>query len=221
MTRIMGLLLAAVATQFILRGFGTRSSSSTLTVGGPQVALDCRLPTPVLNGGRLAAANFQHHPIMTSLAIQDFYPEDFAHCYGCGRLNAHGMQIKSRWDGDGPDVVTVYTPRPDQIGVPGFAYGGLIASLIDCHAMGTAAAAAERAAGRAIGDGPAPRFVTASLKVDYLKPTPSDALLEIRARAREVGARKVIVDATVSARGVVTAKGEVVAVRIPETMKNG
>ena len=158
---------------------------------------------------------------MTSLAIQDFYPEDFAHCYGCGRLNAHGMQIKSRWDGDGPDVVTVYTPRPDQIGVPGFAYGGLIASLIDCHAMGTAAAAAERAAGRAIGDGPAPRFVTASLKVDYLKPTPSDALLEIRARAREVGARKVIVDATVSARGVVTAKGEVVAVRIPETMKNG
>ena len=155
---------------------------------------------------------------MTSLAIQDFYPADFSHCYGCGRLNAHGMQIKSRWDGEGPDMVAFYTPRDDQIGVPGFAYGGLIASLIDCHAMGTAAAAAERAAGRAIGDETAPRFVTASLKVDYLKPTPADAQLEVRARAREVGERKVIVDATVSARGVVTARGEVVAVRIPDTM---
>jgi acyl-coenzyme A thioesterase PaaI-like protein len=158
---------------------------------------------------------------MPSLAIQDFYPDDFAHCYGCGRLNPHGMQLKSRWDGDGQDMVAVYTPRPEQIGVPGFTYGGLIASIIDCHAMGTAAAATERAAGRAIGDGPAPRFVTASLKVDYLKPTPADALLEVRARAREVGTRKVIVDATVTARGVVTAKGEVVAVRIPDTMAGG
>lgn len=155
---------------------------------------------------------------MSSLAIQDFYPDDFAHCYGCGRLNAHGLQIKSRWDGDGPDMVAVYTPRPEQIGVPGFTYGGLIASLIDCHAMGTAAAAVEREAGRAIGDGPAPRFVTGALKVDFLKPTPADAALEVRARAREIGARRVIVDATVAVRGVVTAKGEVVAVRIPETM---
>ena len=153
-----------------------------------------------------------------SLAIQDFYPEDFAHCHGCGRLNARGMQIKSRWDGDGPDLVAHYTPRPDEIGVPGFAYGGLIASLIDCHAMGTAAAASERAAGRAIGDAPAPRFVTASLKVDFLKPTPAGTALEVRAHAREIGERKVIVEATVSADGVVTARGEVVAVRIPDTM---
>lgn len=156
-----------------------------------------------------------------SPAIQDFYPEDFAHCHGCGRLNARGMQIKSRWDGDGPDLVAHYTPRPDEIGVPGFAYGGLIASLIDCHAMGTAAAASERAAGRAIGDAPAPRFVTASLKVDFLKPTPAGAPLEVRAHAREIGERKVIVEATVSADGVVTARGEVVAVRIPDTMAGG
>ena len=154
----------------------------------------------------------------SSLAIQDFYPEDFAHCHGCGRLATQGMQIKSRWDGDGPDVVAHYTPRPDEIGVPGFAYGGLIASLVDCHAMGTAAAAFERAAGRDIGDGPAPRYVTGSLKVDFLKPTPADSELEVRGRAREIGERKVIVDVAVSARGVVTAKGEVVAVRIPDTM---
>jgi uncharacterized protein (TIGR00369 family) len=155
---------------------------------------------------------------MTSPAIQDFYPDDFATCYGCGRLNAHGMQIKSRRDGESNDMVARYQPRPEQMGVSGFAYGGLIASLIDCHAMGTAAAAAERAAGREIGQGPSPRYVTASLKVDFLKPTPADAELEVRAHVRELGERKAIVEATVSAKGIVTAKGEVVAVRIPETM---
>jgi acyl-coenzyme A thioesterase PaaI-like protein len=149
-------------------------------------------------------------------AVQDYYPDDFAHCYGCGRLNAHGLQLKTRWEGE--ETVARFTPRPDQIAVPGFVYGGLIASLIDCHAMGTAAAATERAAGREIGDAPAPRFVTAALHVDYLKPTPLGPELEIRARVREASERKVVVAATVSVGSVITARGEVVAVRMPATM---
>ncbi len=149
-------------------------------------------------------------------AVQDFYPEDFAHCYGCGRLNPSGLQLKTRWEGE--QTVARFTPRPEHVAIPGFVYGGLIASLIDCHAMGTAAAAVERAAGREIGDGPAPRFVTGSLKVDYLKPTPLGPVLEVRARAVEVSARKVRVEATLSAGGVVTAKGDVVAVRLPASM---
>jgi acyl-coenzyme A thioesterase PaaI-like protein len=149
-------------------------------------------------------------------AIQDYYPDDFSHCYGCGRLNAHGLQLKTRWEGE--ETVARFTPRPEHIAVPGFVYGGLIASLIDCHAMGTAAAAAERAAGREIGDAPAPRSVTAALHVDYLKPTPLGPELEIRARVREASERKVVVAATVSVGDVITARGEVVAVRMPATM---
>jgi acyl-coenzyme A thioesterase PaaI-like protein len=149
-------------------------------------------------------------------AIQDFYPDDFAHCYGCGRLNPGGLKLKTRWDGD--ETVARFLPRPEHVAVPGFVYGGLIASLIDCHAMGTAAAAAERAAGRAIGDGPAPRFVTAALHVDFLAPTPLGPELEIRARVKEIGDRKTIVEASVLAAGRVTVRGEVVAVRMPATM---
>jgi acyl-coenzyme A thioesterase PaaI-like protein len=149
-------------------------------------------------------------------AIQDFYPDDYAHCYGCGRLNAPGLHVRSWWDGD--ETVARFTPRPEHMAMPGFVYGGLIASLIDCHAMGTAAAAAERAAGRAIGDAPAPRFVTASLKVDYLKPTPLGPELEVRARVVERSERKAIIAVTVSAAGTVTARGDVVAVRRPDGM---
>ena len=149
-------------------------------------------------------------------AIQDFYPEDFATCYGCGRLNAHGLHVRSMWDGD--EMVARFTPRAEHMAMPGFVYGGLLASLVDCHAMGTAAAAAERADGREIGEAPAPRFVTASLHVDYLKPTPLGDELELRAHVTLATARKSAVTVTVSARGTITALGEVVAVRIPATM---
>ena len=156
---------------------------------------------------------------LAARAIQDFYPDDFAQCYGCGRLNPKGLNLKTRWDGD--ETVTRFLPRPEHIAVPGFVYGGLIASVIDCHAMGTAAAAAERAAGREIGDGPAPRFVTAALRVDFLAPTPLGPALEIRGRVKEIGDRKTVVEASVSADGRVTARGEVVAVRMPATMGRG
>lgn len=152
----------------------------------------------------------------SAAAVQDFYPDDFAHCYGCGRLNAHGLHLKTRWDGD--ETVARYAPRPDQTALPGFVYGGLIASLIDCHAMGTAAAATLRADGRAVGEAPSPRFVTAALRVDYLKPTPLGPELEIRARVRERTPRKVVVESTVSAGGVITARGEAVAVPLPPSM---
>jgi acyl-coenzyme A thioesterase PaaI-like protein len=155
-------------------------------------------------------------PDSADRAVQDYYPEDFAHCYGCGRLNSHGLHLRSRWDGD--ETVARFTPTADQTALPGFVYGGLIASLIDCHAMGTAAAATLRADGLDVGAAPSPRFVTAALHVDYLKPTPLGRELELRARVRERTARKVVIESTVSADGVVTARGEAVAVPLPPSM---
>jgi acyl-coenzyme A thioesterase PaaI-like protein len=152
----------------------------------------------------------------TRVAIQDLYPDDFAHCFGCGRHNARGHQLKSFVEGD--EVVARFTPRAEDTALPGFVYGGLIASLIDCHAMATAAAAAERAAGRDIGEGPAPRFVTAALNVSFLKPTPMGGELVVRGRVSERSERKAIVEVTLSANDVVTARGNVVAVPMPASM---
>jgi len=150
-------------------------------------------------------------------AVQDFYPDDFSHCYGCGRLNAVGLHVRSVWEGEG--TVSRFVPRAEHMALPGFVYGGLIASLIDCHAMGTAAGAAVRADGNEIGEVPSPRFVTASLRVDYLKPTPLGPELELRAVVKERSERKAAITVTVAAAGVVTARGEVVAVRMPDSMR--
>ena len=156
---------------------------------------------------------------MSDPAIQDFYPDDLSHCYGCGRLNRAGHQLKTRWDGD--ETVSRFTPRPEHIAIPGYVYGGLIASLIDCHGTGSAAAAAYREAGREPGSEPPFRFVTASLNVRYLRPTPMGVELEIRGTIDEIKGRKVVVSATVTAGGETCATGEVVAVQMPDHMVPG
>lgn len=150
-------------------------------------------------------------------AFQDTYPENVAHCYGCGRLNEHGHQIKTYWDGD--ETVTRFQPQPEHTAIPGFVYGGLIASLIDCHSTGTAAAAAYRAEQREMDSEPPLRFVTGSLHVDFLKPTPLGPVLELRGRVKELKGRKVVVESEVWVDGVMTARGEVVAVQMPDTFK--
>ncbi len=152
-------------------------------------------------------------------AIQDYYPDDLSYCFGCGRLNEQGHQIKSYWDGD--ETVATFTPKPYHIAIPGYVYGGLIASLIDCHGTGTAAAAKYREEGRAMDTEPPFRFVTASLKVDYLRPTPLGVPLELRGVVEEVRGRKVVTTVTLSAGGALCARGSVVAVQMPEEMARG
>ncbi len=153
---------------------------------------------------------------MVDNAFQDYYPDHMAHCYGCGRLNPMGHQIKSYWDGE--ESVCHFEPGPQYISIPGYVYGGLLASLVDCHGTGTAAAAAYRAEGRSMDSEPPLRFLTASLRVDYLKPTPLGVVLEIRGRVKEVKGRKVVIEEWITARGVVTVRGEMVAVQVPDQL---
>jgi len=149
-------------------------------------------------------------------AFQDYYPEELSHCYGCGSQNPQGHQLKSYWDGD--TTVAWFTPEAYHTAIPGYVYGGLIASLIDCHGTGTAAAAAYRAAQRDMGSEPALRFVTASITVDYLAPTPMGEELELRGEVLEIGERKVITQIEVKAAGKACARGIVIAVKMPAGM---
>ena len=153
---------------------------------------------------------------MKQKAIQDFYPDELSYCYGCGSLNEHGLKLKSFWEGE--ETVALYTPRPYHIAVPGYVYGGLIAAIIDCRGTGTAAAAAYREERRSMDTAPPLRFVTASLQVDYLRPTPLGIQLEIRGAVEEIKGKKVVVRATVSAEGNICARGRIVAVIMPEAM---
>ena len=155
---------------------------------------------------------------MTDKAFQDYYPDKMSLCYGCGRLNDKGLQIKSYWDKPGEESVCHFKPRPEHTAFKGYVYGGLVASLIDCHGTGTAAAAAYKNENRPMDSEPPFRYVTASLKVDYLKPTPLNTTLELRGKVVELKGRKAIISITLSGNGEICARGEVVAVQVPDSM---
>ena len=149
------------------------------------------------------------------IAIQDSYPDDVAHCYGCGRLNEHGYQIKTRVHGEG--TLTEFVPQSTHTAIPGYVYGGLIASLIDCHSTGSAAIFAMQDSGIAVGSEPSPRFLTAHLEVDYLEPTPLEKITLI-GRVAEVKERKVVVVTDCVVDGEITARGYAVLVKMPDGM---
>ena len=146
-------------------------------------------------------------------AFQDCYPDELAHCFGCGRLNAAGHRIRTFWDGE--ETLTRFTPRPEHTAVPGFVYGGLLASLIDCHSTGSGAGALARTRGLDLEREPAPRCVTGSLELRYLRPTPLGPELEIRGRIEEVKGRKVVVASTLSAGGQPCVEGRAVVLEVP------
>jgi acyl-coenzyme A thioesterase PaaI-like protein len=155
------------------------------------------------------------------LAFQDYYPDHFAHCYGCGRLNAHGLRIRSYWTDDGSgETVARLAPRREHVSIPGYVYGGWIASLIDCHCVGSAAAAAHRAQGRPMEVEPRLRFLTGTLQVQFVAPTPLGSELECRGRIEEVKARKVTVSARVLAGDMECARGQVIAIQVPDELLN-
>ncbi len=149
---------------------------------------------------------------MDPRAFQDEAYFQGNHCFGCGPDNAAGLRMKSYWDGD--EGVCSYRPEPHQCaGWPHVTYGGLIASLIDCHTVCTVIAAYNRdAAPDEVGRH---WFASVSLKVDYLAPTPIDRPLALWARIREMGEKKALVSCSVYSGDQETARGEVVAVRVP------
>ena len=125
-------------------------------------------------------------------AIQDRIPHN--HCYGCGPENPEGLQIKSYWDGK--ESVCTYLPRPEQCAGPTqFLYGGTIASIIDCHCVCTSIANYYERDGFEVG--------------------------ELRASIRECTEKKTILDCRVISEGAVTAEGEVIAIRVPDTWRAG
>ena len=68
---------------------------------------------------------------------------------------------------------------------------------------------------------PPRRFVTGSLKVSYLKPTPLGVELELRGKVKEIKGRKIVIEETLSANGDVCATGEVVCLQVPDEWCTG
>jgi len=135
-------------------------------------------------------------------------------CFGCGKENQNGLHIQSSWKGN--EAVCVWNSETRYQGWEKLLNGGILATLIDCHCMGTATAAAYREEGRSLDSEPYYRYATASIKVDYLKPTPNDQPLTLRAQVVEIKGRKTSLTCQAFSNREMTARAEVIAVRVYE-----
>ncbi|ROU02205.1 PaaI family thioesterase [Marinobacter sp. R17] len=149
----------------------------------------------------------------STTAFQDQIPDN--HCYGCGPLNDHGLQIKSYWTG--PDTAECrYTPAPHHCAGPThFLNGGIISTLIDCHCICTAMAKAYQMAGRPIGEGERLWFATGDLQVRFKRPVPMGEEILLEATVEDVSEKKIRVSCTLTAGGKVCVESDVLAVRVP------
>jgi acyl-coenzyme A thioesterase PaaI-like protein len=153
-------------------------------------------------------------------ALQDIWPNGT--CYGCGPANPHGLQIKSHWAQDDSGVTCVFTPKPHHnAGFDNVMYGGMLASLCDCHSIWTAIAYTYRHERREHGSRPAISYVTGNLNVSYLAPTPLDQPIMLRAHAEEISGRKAKVYCAIFAGEKKTVEARVLAIRIAEDKSLG
>jgi acyl-coenzyme A thioesterase PaaI-like protein len=152
-------------------------------------------------------------------AFQDSLPHN--HCFGCGPDNPNGLRIKSYWSGDELSVAR-FTPEPYHCAGPRhFVNGGILATLIDCHCICTAAAMAYRDQGREIGSDPDLHYATAQLKLEYLRPTPIGTELELQARIVERGERVYVVSCELRARDRICVQASVQAISVPASWVAG
>ncbi len=148
-------------------------------------------------------------------ALQQQIPHN--HCFGCGPDNPHGLRLESYWAGEG-SAVAEFRPQAWHSAAPKhFVNGGIIATLLDCHCICTATAAAYLAHGRAIGAPPLVHYATGSLAVGYVRPTPSSELLRLHARIVTLEPERIALHATLSAAERICATADVVALRVPDS----
>ncbi len=145
-----------------------------------------------------------------SKAVQDVYSPNGT-CFGCGPKNDKGLRIKSFPDADGETLVAHWKAEPHHEAFPGLLNGGITGALLDCHSNWTAAWTLMKRSGA----DQAPCTVTADFHVKLLRPTPTSAELEVRAKAVEVKEDRAVIEATITAGGKVTAtcRGTFVAVK--------
>ena len=146
---------------------------------------------------------------MDEEAIQDTWPEVGTHCWGCGKNNEHGLHLQSYWEDE--ETVATWQPNEHHLAFPGILNGGIIATLMDCHATGTANAAAHK---MAPGSKEHVMYVTASIHVELLRPTPLDKPVHLRARVKEISGPRISVTCSLFSGDVKCATREIIAVRV-------
>ena len=144
-------------------------------------------------------------------SLQERYAPN-GRCFGCGPANPIGLRIGSRPSVDDLAILLAsWTPTPDHEAFAGVVNGGILGTLLDCHANWTATWHLMQVRGA---DRP-PTTVTLDYAIRMRRPTPSDRPVDLRAWVVDSAEDRATVEAEIASDGIVTAtgRGTFVAVR--------
>ena len=132
-------------------------------------------------------------------------------CFGCGPANPVGLRIGSRPSpNDAAVLIASWTPSAEHEAFAGVVSGGILGTLLDCHANWTAAWHLMRARRTAR----PPTTVTLEYAIRMRRPTPSDRPIGLRAWVADSADDRATVEAEISSDGVVTATGHGIFVAV-------
>ena len=95
-----------------------------------------------------------------------------------------------------------------------------MATIIDCHCIGTAMAYAYKQEDRDIDSTPLYRYATGGLKIKYIKPTSTKDIITLRAEIIEHKQRRITMTCSLKSRDIITAEAEVIAIKVYDSSKN-
>jgi uncharacterized protein (TIGR00369 family) len=129
------------------------------------------------------------------------------YCFGCGADNPDSMRLKFTYDKERGRVSCRIRLAPRFAGPPGYAHGGIIATILD-----EVMAKLNKLHGVVA--------VTGHLAVDYLRPVPLGQLIRLEAREVRISGRRRFREAEIIGRsGEMLARGQGVFITIdPEKM---
>ncbi|MCP9017739.1 thioesterase [Streptococcus sp. CF8-6] len=155
-----------------------------------------------------------------AIAIQDRYGERFQHCWGCGPKNDLGLHLKTYPSIDGKSCISrIKLENAYTGGVPSNVFGGMIATIFDCHGTASAAWFAHHQKGLELTESTViGRFITARLEIDYLSPSPIEDEIVVTSTLEELGERKAIIAMEMTVATKVRAKAKMVAVAVKDHM---
>jgi acyl-coenzyme A thioesterase PaaI-like protein len=128
---------------------------------------------------------------VSELSIQESLYPDLT-CFGCGHANPDGFHLRSYREDD--HAVATFTPRSEHDNGFGFLNGGIFTTVLDCHTAAVVMWEADQRGWEAETGAPVP-FITASLEVKFLRPTPLGPALSSHAEPGSVSESEIVINA--------------------------
>ena len=148
--------------------------------------------------------------------IQDYYPDAFANCFGCGRNNSHGLHTQTWWIHEAKMGYCKFTPNAHCCGYKSVFHGGLLSSVIECNSVATSIAATFYEEELDLNKDLVFYVLGEINHTKFIRPVPINSEVEVKTRIVELHPRKALCHVEVYGNKILCATARTTTVRVAD-----